>query len=421
MSITLNREQKLVIDGIITTMRNKGYGGSLHRFSDLPDLFTTTVGGYAGTGKTFLISQLRNKINNIFPKISVAFVTFTGKASSVLKHRLSESGSLYFEDYVGTIHGLIYKPEVVWDRKLKAFVIIGWTKKSSDEIPHQLIIIDEASMVSKEIWNDLKSFNKSIVSVGDHGQLPPIGDQFSLLASPDYTLTQIHRHSLNSPIIALSKFVRDEGYIPTNKYFSQEVFKLSWDHPMCQKIWNNKLNIDKDLIILCGFNTTRCYINDLIRKRLHYRHKEPYPGERLVCLANNHYIKIMNGQTGSLMWLMPEDSDLYRITLEMDDGEIYESMASNTCFGQVSYTIYEKSKKMKEQVEAAASKGFQKVDYFDYGYCISVHKSQGSEWERVVLFEQRTNHWDDEYYARWLYTAITRAKQKLFIISDFYG
>ena len=167
MSITLNREQKLVIDGIITTMNNKGYGTSIHRFSDLPDLFTTSVGGYAGTGKTFLISQLRNNINNIFPKISVAFVTFTGKASSVLKHRLSESGSLYFEDYVGTIHGLIYKPEVVWDRKLKAFVIIGWTKKSSDEIPHQLIIIDEASMVSKEIWNDLKSFNKSIVSVGD--------------------------------------------------------------------------------------------------------------------------------------------------------------------------------------------------------------------------------------------------------------
>lgn len=421
MSVTLNREQKLVIDGIITTMHDKGYGNAKRGFYDHPDLFTTSVGGYAGTGKTFLIPQLRKKIVKVFPKISVAFVTFTGKASSVLKSRLVESGSLYSEDYVGTIHGLIYKPEVVWDKKLKTFVITGWTKKSSDEILYQLIIIDEASMVSKSLWTDLKSFNISIISVGDHGQLPPIGDQFSLVASPYYTLTQIHRQGLNSPIITLSKFIRDEGYIPRNKYFSSEVFKLSWDHPLCQKIWNSRITIDKDLIILCGFNTTRCYINDIIRKRLNYRKKEPYPGERIVCLANNHYIKIMNGQTGSLMWLMPEDGDLYRLTIEMDDGEIYESMASNTCFDQVYYTIYDKSKKTKEQAEVAANRGFQKVDYFDYGYCISVHKSQGSEWEKVVLFEQRTRRWDDEYYARWLYTAVTRAKQKLFIISDFYG
>lgn len=421
MSVTLNREQKLVIDGIIGTMHDKGYGNAKRGFYDHPDLFTTSVGGYAGTGKTFLISQLRKKIVKTFPKISVAFVTFTGKASSVLKSRLVESGSLYSEDYVGTIHGLIYKPEVVWDKKLKTFVITGWTKKSSDEILYQLIIIDEASMVSKSLWTDLKSFNISIISVGDHGQLPPIGDQFSLVASPYYTLTQIHRQGLNSPIITLSKFIRDEGYIPRNKYFSSEVFKLSWDHPLCQKIWNSRITIDKDLIILCGFNTTRCYINDIIRKRLNYRKKEPYPGERIVCLANNHYIKIMNGQTGSLMWLMPEDGDLYRLTIEMDDGEIYESMASNTCFDQVYYTIYDKSKKTKEQAEVAANRGFQKVDYFDYGYCISVHKSQGSEWEKVVLFEQRTRRWDDEYYARWLYTAVTRAKQKLFIISDFYG
>jgi len=61
------------------------------------------------------------------------------------------------------------------------------------------------------------------------------------------------------------------------------------------------------------------------------------------------------------------------------------------------------------------------VDYFDYGYATSVHKSQGSEWDRVILFEQRTRHWDDDYYTRWLYTAITRAKEKLFIISDYWG
>ena len=70
--------------------------------------------------------------------------------------------------------------------------------------------------------------------------------------------------------------------------------------------------------------------------------------------------------------------------------------------------------------EFAKERGFVGIDYFDYGYTLSVHKSQGSEWNRVIVFEQRTKHWDDNYYARWLYTAITRAKNKLFIITDFY-
>ena len=62
----------------------------------------------------------------------------------------------------------------------------------------------------------------------------------------------------------------------------------------------------------------------------------------------------------------------------------------------------------------------EKIDAFDYGNCISVHKSQGSEWEKVVLFEQRTKRWDDKFYTKWLYTAVTRAKKKLLVISDAY-
>ena len=60
------------------------------------------------------------------------------------------------------------------------------------------------------------------------------------------------------------------------------------------------------------------------------------------------------------------------------------------------------------------------INYFDYGYCISVHKSQGSEWDKVILFEQRTKRWDDEFYTKWLYTAVSRAKHKLLIIGDAY-
>jgi len=378
------------------------------------DLFTTSVGGYAGTGKTTLICELRKQLK---PETSVAFVTFTGKASSVLKKKLIENNALFSNDYVGTIHGLIYAPEVRWDRKLKTFVITGWKKKDRDDVVNKIIIIDEASMVSKEIWKDLHYYEKPIIAIGDHGQLPPIGDNgFNIISKPDYKLTQIHRQAFNSPIIKLSAFIRKEGYIP-EKIYSPEVFKLDWNHPHCQKLWKRKIDFNDDnLIVLCGFNTTRANLNDIIRKHLGFKEHAPYPGEKIVCLSNNHYAQIMNGQIGKVLWLMADD-DSYRITVEID-GDIHERLVANTCFGQVQYTMYNKDSKHKNINEKAVDQGFDKIDFFDYGYVVSVHKSQGSEWDKVLLFEQRTQRWSDEYYAKWLYTAVTRAKQKLMIISN---
>jgi len=382
-------------------------------------LFATTIGGYAGTGKTTVISELRKQLEKKYINLPVAFVTFTGKASSVLRSKLESNDSLFDRDYCGTIHGLIYRPETRWDKKLKTFVVVGWKKIPPDDLRHsqKLIIIDEASMVSQKTWKDLLSYEIPILAFGDHGQLPPIGDGFGfhLMKDPEFLLTEIHRQALNSPIIKLSKFVREEGYIPFGIY-SPEVFKLSWRHPACKQKWDGVDYTDNNLQILCGFNATRANLNDKIRKTLGYTQDAPYPDEKIVCLANNHTIKIMNGQIGKVMWLMPAD-DAYRITVDVDD-EVYECYVSNQCFGEVQYTLYDGSVKLKKAREAAWDNGFAKLDFFDYGYTISVHKSQGSEWDKIVLFEQRTQRWDDEYYAKWLYTAITRARAKLFVIAD---
>jgi len=380
-------------------------------------LFSTTVGGYAGTGKTTIICELRKRLEKL-RSISVAFVTFTGKASSVLRNKLSHNNALYKNDYCGTIHGLIYQPETRWDVKLKTFVVTGWKRKDKDELSYtQLIIIDEASMVSQKTWKDLLSYKIPIIAFGDHGQLPPIGDEFGfhLMKDPEFVLTEIHRQALNSPIIKLSKFVREEGYIPFG-FYSKEVFKLNWKHQICQQLWNGVNFTDNNLQILCGFNTTRANLNDLIRQKLCYTEKAPYPDEKIVCLANNHTINIMNGQIGKVMWVMPDDN-AYRITVDIDN-DVYECFVSDKCFGEVQYTIYDQSIQSKQAREEAWNKGFARLDYFDYGYVMSVHKSQGSEWDKIILFEQRTKRWSDEYYAKWLYTAITRARSKLFIISD---
>ncbi len=364
--------------------------------------------------------KLERKYTNNF--LAVAFVTFTGKASSVLKSKLEKvKGAIHSEDYVGTIHGLIYTAKTRYDKQLKTFVITGWKLKEEDDIWHDIIIIDEASMVSKQIWDDLGHFNKPIIGVGDHGQLPPIGDQFNLLEETDFKLTEIHRQALDSPIIGLSKLVREEGYIPYNKFFSKEVFKLSWKSDQCKHIWDNNVVFDDDLITLCGFNTTRCHLNKEIRDKLsHSTQKIPYPGERVVCLSNNHTTKIMNGQIGTVQWVMPENYGLQRMTIEIGDN-VVECMVSDKCFGEVTYTMYDKTKLGKRQQAHAQTKGLSRIDFFDYGYAMSVHKSQGSEWKKVIVFEQRSQHWDDEMYARWLYTAITRSSEKLFIISDYYG
>lgn len=414
----LSKEQKQIMDVILDRLVESGVGrwpgGDLTSFS-------IRIGGYAGTGKTHLLSQIRKEIFNLFPRLGVAFVAFTGKAASVLENKLINAGCRFSDDYVGTIHGMIYRPETEWDPITKTQIIKRWVRRDPDEIWHQLIFMDEASMVSRKIWRDLLSYHRPIVAVGDHGQLPPVGDTFNLITNPDYTLTEIHRQALNSPIIKLSKFIRENGYVPFNTFFSKEVFKLSWELDQCKKIWNN-IKFSDDIMVLAPFNQTRKNLNDQIRDKLKYKHKTPYPGERVVCLKNNHGNGIMNGQIGTVLWVMPEDYGLHRMTIQMDGFEFpHECMVSDIAFGEKEYNLYNNDKAAKEQREYASEKGFPSIDYFDYGYATSVHKSQGSEWNRVVVFEQRTKHWDDEMYARLLYTAITRAKEKLFVISDYWG
>jgi len=416
--IKLNEEQESIKNNIILHLQKQVNDRSWY---PLPETLIKVV-GYAGTGKTFLLSVLRKEIDQVFPGIRIGLVTFTGKASTVLETKLRQSNAVFYGDFTGTIHSLIYRPLVKYDHNLKRRVIIGWTIKSKDEIMVDLILIDEASMVSNKILSDLKSYGLPIIAFGDTGQLPPIGDTTNILDNANYKLTHIHRQALKSPIVKLAHYVRKGGLIPVNKMYSNEVFKLSWNDSRCQKLFDD-IEINDDSIFLCGFNITRVKLNNMIRQKLGFKHNEPYPTERIICLRNNYTSKLMNGQISTVMWYMPEMKNGYRLTI-LPDGfdKPYETLAHNCCFGQDKYPLYDQldTKEMRDFRQEAKKRGFDTFDYFDYGYACSVHKSQGSEWDRVILFEQRTYRWEDAYYAKWLYTAVTRAKKKLFIISDFY-
>src|SRR3989339_580371 len=145
-----------------------------------------TLGGYAGTGKTTLISIFKNEVTKAGKRIKIAFCSYTGRAAQNLKNKLKEAGACSAEDSISTIHGLIYTP--IEDSNGQ---ITGWKRK--DEIERDLIIVDEASMIDGFIWRDLLSYNIPIIAVGDHGQLPPISGKFNLMERPEILLTQIHR------------------------------------------------------------------------------------------------------------------------------------------------------------------------------------------------------------------------------------
>jgi tRNA(Met) C34 N-acetyltransferase TmcA len=111
------------------------------------------LGGYAGTGKTTLLSILRSKLDK---NLKIAFCSYTGKATQVLKRALTDQLKLNKNDNISTIHSLIYAPIFNSEKE-----IVGW--KKANELKYNLIIVDEASMIDEPLWNDLKSFGINIV------------------------------------------------------------------------------------------------------------------------------------------------------------------------------------------------------------------------------------------------------------------
>jgi exodeoxyribonuclease-5 len=353
-----------------------------------------TLGGYAGTGKTTLIGILYKELLKQDKNIKVAFCSYTGKASRVLKNKLSEvSGS------VSTIHSLIYSP-VTNDRE----EIIGWDLV--DKVDEDLIVVDEASMVDNKIWDDLCSFGVPIIAVGDHGQLPPIGGSFNLMENPALRLTEIHRQAKDNPIIKLSIEARTKGIIPLGS-FDGAVKKVSRQNYEAQEELMEMLqSYTDDLLILCGYNNTRIKLNSYIRQALEFQSPLPESGDRVICLRNNHTKKIFNGMLGTINSIIPKKEDYYEMEASMDDDiKPYSGTVLKRQFGESKTLNFTEERKITK-----------KVDLFDFGYALTVHKAQGSQAPRVVLFEERFKQMDDIAWKKWLYTAVTRAEESLFIL-----
>lgn len=367
---------------------------------DKQQMTFVTLGGYAGTGKTTLIAVLRKELDAIDKKLSVGFASYTGKAAQVLGNKLKEAKAILKNDTVGTIHSLIYTP-IINDRE----EIIGW--KTKDTIDADLIIIDEASMIDAQIWEHLLQYGKPIIVVGDHGQLPPIKGNFNLMQKPDILLHEIHRQAKENPIIDISIQARTTGTIEIKKY-SNTVIKFDRnDSDTTERMQEMLNNYSKDTLILCGYNSTRKKLNAHIRNSLGFESPEPVSGDRVICLRNNHKERMYNGMLGTIISISPTDGDWLDTDIQMDGQEdMYSGFISKDQFNaDTSLNFTDKRKHIM------------RGDLFDFGYALTVHKAQGSQAKRVILFEERFKKMDDDQWKRWLYTAVTRAEEELYIFS----
>jgi exodeoxyribonuclease-5 len=327
----------------------------LHKWINYPDSRHKhiTLGGYAGTGKTTLIATLRKELNKN-TKLRIAFCSYTGKAAR-------------------------------------------------DKLHFHLIIIDEASMVDRVIWEDLKSFNIKIIAVGDHGQLPPIGaSKFNLIKNPMLKLETIHRQAQNNPIIKLANLVRQHKDVPIEN-FSPKVRKInksSWEvNELMQEEFENYKD---DTLILCGFNFTKNNINHAIRQTKEYFSHLPEIGDKIICIKNNKDYKVYNGETGVISGINEETDAYFEFNIDFEDKTINARVHKETLIDP----------------EYSTKKYNPNLLYLEYGYAMTVHKAQGSEANKVILIEERNKHMSDEIWYKWLYTGITRAKKELIIIGN---
>ena len=165
---------------------------------------------------------------------------------------------------------------------------------------------------------------------------------------------------------------------------------------------------DKETLVLCGYNTTRMKLNAFIRQALEFEFPTPCVSDRVICLRNNHKEGIYNGMLGVIAEIRRKNDEWWKAKIEMDDEEdTYEGLISAA------------------QFEAKTAMNFTnqryriiKGDLFDFGYALTVHKAQGSQAKKVILFEERFGKMTDDEWRRWLYTAVTRAEEELFIVGN---
>lgn len=410
------------------------------------------LSGYAGTGKTYLINRIVDEYLKL-PKERVAYATYTGKASSVIIEKSNGANQSM------TIHRLIYNAVMeeseseIDGKKIVSKKMVYMRKKKLDA-DYALIIIDEISMVDKEILEDLLSFGIPLLCCGDGMQLPPIHNDNHLLDAPDATLSEIVRQAADSPIIQVATRIRMGEYVPYGSY-GKDVIVIPRSHISEGSMRQILTEADQTI---CGTNETRNSLNQRIRGYLGFSGSLPNVGEKVICTVNNwaEYLdrnqrfNLVNGTIGKVSSIRQDASpdakgigilsfepdflpgeissdlifdkgifekgefqfDMHQKVILKDDGEYAIKPMISGKGSKESYSDYRKRLR-KYIMDSNSAVNEEQINRFEFAYAVTAHKCQGSEFDKVVVFDESGVFREP---VRWLYTAVTRAKKKIVLI-----
>lgn len=384
---------------------------AVRRWLDHPTNPVFRLFGYAGTGKTTLATLLASEA-----KGRVLFAAYTGKAASVMRSRGCADAT--------TLHRLIYTsaskstqrlvelekqleelllklPEDHPDVRSLKYVILEEKNRvkspsfrlnpDSEVRSASLVVIDECSMVDDRMGNDLLSFGKKVLVLGDPAQLPPVrGEGFFTSQRPDVVLTQIHRQAEGNPIIELATRIRSGEDLPYGTWGDTSVVE--------REAFTRTLVSTADQVIV-GRNATRRLFNSNYRSRV-MGFKTPLPcvADKLVCLRNNHDIGVLNGEVWAVRETQSPSDSKIELTLERGEEDCVSLTAHQAPFLGEEINWWERAD----------------AEEFDYGYALTCHKAQGSQWDRVVVNDESSCF--REHATRWLYTAVTRAAKSVVVV-----
>ena len=317
------------------------------------------IHGLAGTGKSVTLSYLANELG-------CKVVAPTGKAALVVTKKIEREAT--------TIHRLFYK--LIGD----AYDPLTKRQQPIFDFEPQIgkgdvVLMDECSMVGIDTRDKIRSTGAITIAFGDHGQLQPVNDTGGYLDA-DYVLQKIHRQAAESPIIQQAYQVR-EG----RRYHDLGIEGFSVKSDIDE---NDLLNAD---IVLCWKNKTVADYNEAIREFKGFSGQYAQPGEPVMCLRNWNQYGIMNG--GIYPCTEPYNPSKRTIGVLVNN----RSVIIPSC-GWRTNTFDEKTKTA-----------------MDWSYAATVHKSQGSEWDNVLLMDE----FKGAERSKWLYTGFTRAAKNLMV------
>lgn len=390
---------------ILTKKQQEGLNTAVDRYKNKEAY--TCIAGYAGTGKSTLISFIIEALN--LKHKEVAYVAFTGKAANILSQKGCPNAT--------TAHKLLYHSKPLPDGRY-----IHEPKTTLDH-QYKLLVVDEISMLPKEMWYLLLRHHIHIIACGDPEQLPPINPDMDnhVLDHPHVFLDEIMRQAAESEIIRLSMHVREGNPLETFQCDNQQVQVITKNDVVTGMYeWADQ--------IICATNNTRININNNMRKLRGFS-DAPQENDKVISLSNHWDIfstghaPLTNGSIGYLKeftvqsiylpkYIYNGSLEVMIATVETEDKDIFTGLTLDYNF------LINNKKTLSPQQEYKLLKNKRYMDPpfdFTYGYAITCHKAQGSEWQKLLVFEEKFP-FDKEEHRRWLYTAITRASEKLVIV-----